>query len=114
MSQTDIRSADDEQPLQTTINIAQIQRGLRKIQLSTEHGRCAKANIIAHLQTYAQSIRATDAIDVGALGAAIAGMNWLSEHICQIDDKKVLPRKRMFIIDVAALCQAHYDTLRSL
>lgn len=114
MSQTDIRSADDEQPLQTPINITQIKRGLRKIQLSTEHGRCVKANTIAHLQAYARSVRATDAFDVGALGAAIIGMNWLSEHIRQIDDKKVLPRQRMFIIEAVQLCQAHYDTLKSL
>ena len=108
-------TATENQPaLQTSINIAQIQRGLRKIQLSTEHGRCAKANIIAHLQTYERSIRATDAFDVGALGAAIIGMNWLSEHIRQIDDKKVLPRQRMAIIEAVQLCQSHYDTLKSL
>ncbi len=108
-------TATENQPaLQTSINIAQIQRGLRKIQLSTEHGRCAKADTIAHLQAYARSIRAADAIDVGALGAAIVGMNWLFEHIRQIDDKKVLPRQRMFIIDAVQLCQAYYDTLKSL
>lgn len=100
--------------VQKPINITQIQRGLRKIQLSTEHGRCVKANTIAHLQAYARSVRATDAFDVGALGAAIIGMNWLSEHIRQIDDKKVLPRQRMFIIEAVQLCQAHYDTLKSL
>lgn len=110
MKDTNTTLTDTPKP----INIAQIQRGLRKIQLRTEHGRCAKANIIAHLQTYAQSIRATDAIDVGALGVAIVGINWLSEHIRQIDDKKVLPRQRKFIVDAAQLCQAHYDTLKSL
>lgn len=104
----------ENQTIPKSATITRIHRELRQMRLSTEHGRQVKANTIAHLLTYEESIRSGHAIDVGALGATINGITWLCNHIMQIDDKRVLPSQRLFLADALAYCQARYDTEKTI
>lgn len=92
---------------------AKIRCELAKISFSTAHARDAKNNAICHLLTYKKSLSDED-INLASLYAVCQYLSWLSKHVCEIDDKQVLPSQRLFLAEAFEFCQARYDTEKTI
>lgn len=71
---------------------------LAKISFSTAHARDAKNNAICHLLTYKKSLSGED-INLASLYAVCQYLSWLSKHVQEIDDKRILPSQRKMLME---------------
>lgn len=93
----------------TTLTTHKIRRELATLTFTTAHARTVKNDTIAYLLTYERSVSAGGEIDFPALYAVCQHIQWLSDHVREIDDKRVLPSQRLFLADAFAFCTRTYD-----
>lgn len=96
-----------------TLTTHKIRRELAKISFSTAHACDVKNNTISHLLTYERSLSDLR-INLSSLYAVCEYLAWLSKHIQEIDDKRVLPSQRMFLADAFAFCVKTYENHKSI
>lgn len=92
---------------------AKIRCELAKISFSTAHARDAKNNAICHLLTYKKSLSDED-INLTSLYAVCQYLSWLSKHVCEIDDKQVLPSQRLFLAEAFEFCMQTYEVQKEV
>lgn len=98
----------------TTLTTHKIRRELATLTFTTTHARIVKNNTIAHLLTYERSVSAGGEIDFPALYAVCQHIQWLSDHVREIDDKRILPSQRIFLADAFAFCVKVYESHKSI
>lgn len=92
----------------------QIRKQLQTINPTTSHARDAKNNTIFHLLRYERSLSSKGEINLNALYSVCEYLAWLSKHIREIDDKRVLPSQRLFLADAFAFCAKTYNNHKSI
>lgn len=96
-----------------TLTTHKIRRELAGLKFSTAHARIAKNNAICHLLTYERSL-SDGQINLSFLYAVCEYLAWLSNHIQEIDDKRILPSQRIFLADAFAFCVKVYKSHKSI
>lgn len=91
-----------------------IRRELATLKPSTAHARDFKNNAIFHLLSYERSLSSKGEINLNALYSVCEYLAWLSKHIREIDDKRVLPSQRLFLADAFAFCVKTYENHKSV
>lgn len=91
-----------------------LRRELATLTFTTAHARDVKNNTIYHLLTYERSVSSGGEIDFPALYAVCQHIEWLSDHVREIDDKQVLPSQRLFLADAVAFVFETYEKQRGV
>lgn len=91
-----------------------IRRELATLTFTTTHARIVKNNAINHILTYERSVAGGGEIDLPTLYAVCEHIKWLSDHVREIDDKRVFPSQRLFLADAFAFLAKTYDEQRGI